>query len=181
VSASWAIISVADATAKSFRDAECGHPDAAVVMSPAGMSLPERSFVPEVNPSEGDFVTVVRSKWATRPTVNMIAVFNSAKKPRIIKFGERNSSLPVVQRRVRSKSLFVSRFSPDVTATNVEKSLWDQMQLTFLVCTRLKTKHNSYASFHISVAEDGFHLINNTGVWPNVCLINPYYGRLNPD
>jgi hypothetical protein len=29
--------------------------------------------------------------------------------------------------------------------------------------------------------EDDFHLINNTGVWPNGCLIAPYYGRLNPD
>jgi hypothetical protein len=55
------------------------------------------------------------------------------------------------------------------------------LQLASLAYTRLKTKHNSYASFHVSVAEDGFHLINNTGVWPNVCLIAPDYGRLNPD
>jgi hypothetical protein len=45
----------------------------------------------------------------------------------------------------------------------------------------LKTKHNSYASFHVSVVENYFHLINNTGVWPNGCLIAPYYGPLNPD
>jgi hypothetical protein len=82
---------------------------------------------------------------------------------------------------MRSKSLFVSRFSPDVTAADVESSLQDQLQLTSLVCTRLKTKHNSYASFHISVAEDDFHLVNNAEVWPNGCLIAPYYGRLNHD
>jgi hypothetical protein len=86
-----------------------------------------------------------------------------------------------VQKRVRMKSLFVSRFSPEVTATDVEKSLKDQLQLASLACTRLKTRHNSNASFHVSVAEGDFHLINNTGVWPNDCLITPYYGRLSPD
>jgi hypothetical protein len=50
-----------------------------------------------------------------------------------------------------------------------------------LVCTRLKTKCNSYASFHISVAEDEFPLIDDTGVWPSGCLIAPYYGKLTPD
>jgi hypothetical protein len=92
-----------------------------------------------------------------------------------------SSSLSVVQKRVRMKSLFVSRFSPDVTSSDVEISLKDQLQLASLACTRLKTKYNSYASFHVSVAEDDFHLINNTGVWPNGCLIAPFYGRLSPD
>jgi hypothetical protein len=50
-----------------------------------------------------------------------------------------------------------------------------------LACTRLKTKFNFYASFHISVTEDGFSLINDVGVWPSGCLIAPYYGKLTPD
>jgi hypothetical protein len=50
-----------------------------------------------------------------------------------------------------------------------------------LVCTRLKTKFNSYSFFHISVTEDEFPLINSTGVWPSGCLIVPYYGKLTPD
>jgi hypothetical protein len=75
------------------------------------------------------------------------------------------------------KSLYVSRFSPDVTAFDVEKSLNDQLQLASLACTRLKNKHNLYASLHVSVAEDDFHLINNTGVWSNGCTITPIYGR----
>jgi hypothetical protein len=55
------------------------------------------------------------------------------------------------------------------------------LQLASIACTRLKTKHNSYASFRVSAAEDDFHLINTTGVWPSGCLIAPYYGRLSPD
>jgi hypothetical protein len=51
-----------------------------------------------------------------------------------------------------------------------------------LVCTKLKTKFNSYSSsFHISVMEDEYSLINITGAWPSGCLIAPYYGKLTPD
>jgi hypothetical protein len=107
---------------------------------------------------------------------------STTKTPRVPMIGVRiSSSLSVVQKRVRRKSLFVSRFYPEVTASDVENSLKEQLPLASLTCTRLKTKHNSYASFHVSVVEDDFHLINNTGVWPNGCLIAPYYGRLNPD
>jgi hypothetical protein len=50
-----------------------------------------------------------------------------------------------------------------------------------LVCTRLKTKFNSYSSFHISVNEEDFPVINNTGVWPRGCLIASFYGKLITD
>jgi hypothetical protein len=75
----------------------------------------------------------------------------------------------------------VSRFSPEVTTADIERSLNEQLKLKSLSCIRLKTKFNSYASFHISVVEDDFQLINNTGVWPSGCLIAAYYGRLNHD
>jgi hypothetical protein len=63
----------------------------------------------------------------------------------------------------------------------VHKSLTEQLSLKKLVCTRLKTKFNSYSFFHISVMEGEFPLLNNPGVWPSGCLIAPYYGKLTPD
>jgi hypothetical protein len=94
----------------------------------------------------------------------------------------RNSaSLPIVSKRERSKALFVSRFSTQGTAADVEKSLKGQLSLKKLVCTRFKTKFNAYASFHISINEEDLPLINNTGVWPNGCLIAPFYGKLTSD
>jgi hypothetical protein len=72
--------------------------------------------------------------------------------------------LPVISKKERTKALFVSRFSPEVTAEDVHKSLKEQLSLKKLVCTRLKTKFISYASFHISVMEDEFSLINDVGV-----------------
>jgi hypothetical protein len=111
-----------------------------------------------------------------------MVVYKKTKRHRQPLIGARNTpSLPVVAKNVKTKALFVSRFSPEVTADDVHKSIVEQLGLNKLVCTRLKTKFNTYASFHVSVAEDEFPLINDSGVWPTGCLIAPYYGRLTPD
>jgi hypothetical protein len=89
--------------------------------------------------------------------------------------------LPVIRKPKRTKALFVSRFSPEVTADEVSKTLKEQLSLKRLVCTKLRTKFDSYSSFHISITEDEFSLINNTAVWPSGCFIAPYYGKLTPD
>ena len=95
-------------------------------------------------------------------------------------FGAKGSfSLPTVQK-IRTKALFVTRFAPGVSSNDVEQSLKEQLELAYLACTKLKTKFNSYSSFHISVTDDDFDLINNTEVWPIGCLISPYYGKLQP-
>jgi hypothetical protein len=90
-------------------------------------------------------------------------------------------SLPVVSKKERSKALFVSRFSPEDTTTDIEESLKEQLSLKRIVCTRLKTKFDIYASFHVLVNEDDFPLVNNMDVWPNGCLIASFFGRLSPD
>jgi hypothetical protein len=96
--------------------------------------------------------------------------------------GVRNSFLlPIISKETRSKALFVLRFSPEVSSGDLENSLKEKLSLKKLVCTRLKTKFNTYASFHFSVIEDEFLLINNTGVWPTGYLIAPSYGKLTPD
>ena len=170
--------------AKSYRDALCpavDNPGATAGAPPARSSLLELSTVSSDNPSDGDFINVSRAKRANPSATNTTAIATSSRKPKVAMIGVRiSSSLSVVQKR-RNKSLFVSRFSPDVTASDVENSLRDQLQLASLTCTRLKTKHDSYASFHISVTEVDFPLINNTGVWSSGCLIAPYYGRLSAE
>jgi hypothetical protein len=73
------------------------------------------------------------------------------------------------------------QFSPEVTTVEDERSLREQSSLKRLVCTTLKTKCNPYASFHVSVNEDDFPFVNNTGLWLNGCLIAPFHGKLTPD
>ncbi|XP_023703785.1 uncharacterized protein LOC111862535 [Cryptotermes secundus] len=138
-------------TAKSYRAVVCavnGNHSVAKVAAPAMISLPEPSIMTGENPSGGDFVTVVKKKRVAPSPVNIVnTVANTSKKPRAAMVGVRSSSsLSVVQKRVRMKSLFVSRFSPDVTSSDVEASLKDQLQLASLACTRLKTKYNSCTS-----------------------------------
>jgi hypothetical protein len=94
----------------------------------------------------------------------------------------RNSaSLLSISNKERFKTLFLFRFSPEIIADDVEKTLKEKLSLQELVCARHKTKFNTFASFHVSVIEDEFPLISNTGVWPAGCLIVPFYGKLTPD
>jgi hypothetical protein len=84
---------------------------------------------------------VVKKKRLTPLPVNTAAVASTTKEPRVAMIGMRSySSLSVVQKRVWTKSLFVSWFSPEVTASDDDKSLKDQLQFASFVCTRLKTK-----------------------------------------
>jgi hypothetical protein len=96
--------------------------------------------------------------------------------------GVRNSScLPATTKKPKLKSLFISRLGPDVSASDVENYLQAHLNLSSLTCTKLKTKFNSYSSFCVSVTEDDFPLVNDSGAWPNGCLIAPFYGRLSPE
>jgi hypothetical protein len=74
------------------------------------------------------------------------------------------------------KSLFVSLFTREVSSTDIEKSLLDQLKFSSLTRTRLKTKFQMYASFLVSVTEEDYASINNMGVWPNGCFIASFMG-----
>jgi hypothetical protein len=86
--------------------------------------------------------------------------------------GVSSSLSPVIRKPERTKALFVSRFSLKVT-DDISKALKEQLSLKILVCTKLRTKFNSYSSFHRSVTEDEFSLTNNAAVWSSDCLIAP--------
>jgi hypothetical protein len=117
------------------------------------------------------FKTVTYRKKTTTGAPAVITV-KHCRQPLI---GVRNSiSLSVISKKERFKTFFVSRFSPEVTADDVEKTLKEKLSIQELVCTRHKTKFNTYETFHVSVIEDEFLLISNTGVWPAGCLIAPF-------
>jgi hypothetical protein len=163
---------------------------------------PASEVIPETGssaPADGDYVLVTRKKrrdisMATPPvnpkhgekqrtlTPSHNAKSAVSKRHKTTKIGVRNSSsLHIIAGRVKTKALFVSRFSPDVTSTDRENFLKEQLLLKSLVCTWLKTKFSIYATFLVSVTEKNFPLINNVGVWPDGCLIAPFCGRLNPE
>jgi hypothetical protein len=130
--------------------------------------------------SEDGFIAVSKETRGNPRALKSDDKAKSMRKPKTLMIGVRDTSiLPVVSKRVKTKALFVSRFSPEVSSRDIEKFLKEQLKLSLPICTRLKTEFKTYASFHISVTEDNFSLIYNTGVWPDGCLIPPFYGRLN--
>lgn len=107
------------------------------------------------------------------------------REPRV---GTRNATgIEMAPERAKTKSLFVSRFGPNVSISNIKDSLTqqstlaNQININFLKVTKLKTKFQTYSSFHILVEERDFEAINNPNVWPEGCLIAPFYGKLKPE
>jgi hypothetical protein len=130
--------------------------------------------------TEDGFTTVIRKQRGrtAEEFPSLLTITTKSHKATMI-WVRSSSSLPIVAKKIRSKALFVSRFSPQVIAHDIEKSLREQLKLASLACTRLKTKFDSYSSFQVSVSEDDFPLINNASLWPSGCLIAPFYGRLS--
>jgi hypothetical protein len=60
-----------------------------------------------------------------------------------------SSSLPAVSKRVRTKALFVSRFSMEVSTHDIQNSLKAQLKHSSIVCTKPITKFHTYASSHV--------------------------------
>jgi hypothetical protein len=71
--------------------------------------------------------------------------------------------------------------SSNITSRDIEECLNEQLKLFSLFCTKLKTKNNTNASFHISVQENDFPLITSTGVWSHRALVAPFYRKLRAD
>jgi hypothetical protein len=105
-----------------------------------GATVPDRNFLPDLsivtgeNTSDGDFVTLVRKK-----RVNNSAVANTTKKPMIPTIGVRNSSsLSVVQKMARRKSVPVSLFSPVVKIAHVKKYFKRLIAVCFLYLHQIR-------------------------------------------
>jgi hypothetical protein len=113
-----------------------------VVRKPAGTTLAELSYrdvaAARISPSGSTVlpdaegfrtVTYKRMAPASTPPVGTAAVKNVIQRRQPL-IGVRNSlSLPVITKNERSKALFVSRLSPEVTADDVHRSLKEQLSL----------------------------------------------------
>lgn len=80
----------------------------------------------------------------------------------------------------KKKALFVSRFNPNVTIEDV-KDLLKDLQVSGLVCRRLKTKYTDYNSFHVEVVIEDFDKVCKPEVWPRGILVAPFFGPLRKD
>lgn len=79
-----------------------------------------------------------------------------------------------------TKAYFVTRFAQKTQASDVIK-LFDDAESKNIVCTRLKTKYEGYASFHINVLREFEEELLNPLAWPEGILVAPFYGPLRKE
>lgn len=76
---------------------------------------------------------------------------------------------------------FVTRVGPAVSAKDLAGDLLSNVPgLSSLRCCKIKTRHNSYASFHLVIQADECHLVESEGTWPEGSLVKTFSGRLLP-
>lgn len=90
------------------------------------------------------------------------------------------STLRAATRR-STKSFFVSRLAPESTCKDLEEYIKSEINVTLIKCTPIKTKFNTYASFHVSVDVDDFDKLNREDAWPAGIIVKPFHGRLYSD
>lgn len=100
------------------------------------------------------------------------------KRPRPAEGKNAGSKLSSVPRQPRRRGLFVSRLDPQTTEADITESLASVLRGKSVTCTKLVTKHDSYASFHVAVENDDFDDINVPDIWPTGCLFRPFFGIL---
>lgn len=74
---------------------------------------------------------------------------------------------------------FVSRVDPDVSAMVLAQDLLSSTDgLASVKCSKMKTKHSSYSSFHVVVPSEFSHLVESDSAWPEGSLVKIFGGRL---
>ncbi|KAI5727805.1 hypothetical protein M8J77_007187 [Diaphorina citri] len=77
---------------------------------------------------------------------------------------------------------FASRIDPNVSAEAFARDLMSGAEgLTSVKCSKMKTKHSSYASFHIVIPADQCPLVETDAAWPQGSFIKIFEGRLLPN
>ena len=91
-----------------------------------------------------------------------------------------NTTLKTVKKSERIYAMFVTRFAPDVSCDDIVSFVKEQKGIELKKCEKLKTKHDSYASFYIAVNESEYDVINNDELWPEGIYFTRFYGKLDP-
>jgi hypothetical protein len=100
-----------------------GHPASTAVPSGPNRhtSLPESSVMARDTQAADGFITVLGKRNVNHPSLIPSGVPNPPRRTRTPLFSIKSgSSLSTVPKRVRTKTLFVSRFYPDISSADVE-------------------------------------------------------------
>lgn len=146
-------------------------PGSALVVNSSPGTSGASSLLPSSEPDEGD---VRGGEWME------------------VKRRKRRSGPPPLQgcRQISSlsvakpkKAFFVSRLDPETNEKDIEDYIRKEFNINYVSCTKLVSKFNYYASFHVSVTSDDFVKLNHEDAWPRGVLAKPFFGKLinNPN
>lgn len=92
--------------------------------------------------------------------------------------GSKKTSISSVSN-VRYSQFFVTRLDPELSAADLTRDLLkDVGGLSSVKCSKLRTRHSSYASFHVVVPEGEKQWLECAAAWPEGAFIKTFFGRL---
>ena len=94
--------------------------------------------------------------------------------------GNATAALQPAPKRIPKRSIFITRLAQETSVQDLDEYLKTVLQVT-AESTRLKTKYNTYSSFHISLNEVDLEKTLNPDAWPEGILISPFLGKLKKD
>lgn len=103
------------------------------------------------------------------------------KKKRKPKLGKKeDSSLKVVKHFSKPAEIFISRLEPNTTEAQLNSFVQSQfMYASSVSCNKLKTKFDSYSSFHVSLTGVSFADALILDNWPAGALVKRFYAPNN--
>ena len=99
-----------------------------------------------------------------------------SKRKRRPKSGKKVTSLKVIKPLSKLADIFISRLDPETTEDQFTALVESQFgNANSIVCKKLKTKFDSYSSFHVSFQGDIFSEALLLGNWPAGALVKRFY------
>ncbi|GBM57525.1 hypothetical protein AVEN_97641-1 [Araneus ventricosus] len=153
-------------------------------VSPVSPSLQQEIFEAVVKSKDSTYASVAQSASALpegqSKVISHVVKEKKSNSKVVLNDAGKNSNLEIVGKMPKRKAIFLSRLGPSTTVNDITNYL-SSLKLQYLQCNRLKTKFQSYASFHIEVYECDLQLLLDASFWPEGCLITEFYGKLRKD
>ncbi|KAG0433924.1 hypothetical protein HPB47_019472, partial [Ixodes persulcatus] len=106
--------------------------------------------------------------------------FPTARRP-LLRGSAATSCIPVAlppPRPRHQRAVFVTRLGPSCDPAGLQAHIQRRGPVRELVCTRLKTRHEGYSSFHVTAADDEMEKLFDPLLWPEGSLFKEFTGQL---
>lgn len=92
----------------------------------------------------------------------------------------KTNKLCVVSPSTSLRALFVTKLAPDIICKD-DSSRLSSVGIDKVECRHLKTRFDTYGSFHVAAAAEDFEKLADPAVWPKSSLFKPFRGTLQRD